>query len=270
MCASCRARPCWQFWWTWACLRRCGKGDIARQPRGVSTAGLRQYPSRRVAFRSETPMEQRAGIGRARAMRIIDVHSHWGTRRGYPLQTEEELAQQRATWNSEPRYHTEAEMAAYFRDSGVQGHPRSRLRQIPPARGDARAARLRLRDGGRAPRRHPRALDPHRSAARRPRRRQGAAALHRQADRLPRLRRLGVAVAAGERSRLRALLRSVHRGRHSRADLRRHDRARRGAARRRRRHPRPLPSASSRSGRGAQSRAQDRRGAARAGRGRPR
>ena len=53
-------------------------------------------------------------------MRIIDVHSHWGTRRGYPLQTEQELAQQRATWNSETRYHTEAEMAAYFRDSGVR------------------------------------------------------------------------------------------------------------------------------------------------------
>jgi predicted TIM-barrel fold metal-dependent hydrolase len=53
-------------------------------------------------------------------MTIIDVHSHWGTRRGYVLQTEEELAQQRATWRSEPSYHTEAEMAQYFRDSGVK------------------------------------------------------------------------------------------------------------------------------------------------------
>ena len=53
-------------------------------------------------------------------MNIIDVHSHWGTRRGYPLQTEEELAQQRATWNSAPTYHSEAEMAAYFRASKVQ------------------------------------------------------------------------------------------------------------------------------------------------------
>ena len=53
-------------------------------------------------------------------MKIIDVHSHWGTKRGYALQTEEELAQQRATWNSEPRYMTEAEMAAYFRASNVQ------------------------------------------------------------------------------------------------------------------------------------------------------
>ena len=30
-------------------------------------------------------------------MKIIDMHSHWGTKRGYVLQTPEELAQQRAT-----------------------------------------------------------------------------------------------------------------------------------------------------------------------------
>lgn len=53
-------------------------------------------------------------------MKIIDVHSHWGTRRGYTLRTDEELAQQKATWNSEPSYHTEAEMADYFRRSQVQ------------------------------------------------------------------------------------------------------------------------------------------------------
>ena len=53
-------------------------------------------------------------------MRLIDVHSHWGTRRGYPLQTEKELAQQRATWNSAPVYHTEAEMAAHFRANNVR------------------------------------------------------------------------------------------------------------------------------------------------------
>ena len=53
-------------------------------------------------------------------MKIIDVHSHWGTKRGYALQSEEELAQQRATWNSEPKYATEAEMAAYFRASNVR------------------------------------------------------------------------------------------------------------------------------------------------------
>ena len=53
-------------------------------------------------------------------MKLIDVHSHWGTRRGYPLQTEKELAQQRATWSSETRYHTEAEMADHFRQNGVR------------------------------------------------------------------------------------------------------------------------------------------------------
>jgi len=53
-------------------------------------------------------------------MKLIDVHSHWGTRRGFPLQTEEELAQQRATWNSTTTYHTEAEMADHFRQHGVR------------------------------------------------------------------------------------------------------------------------------------------------------
>jgi len=52
-------------------------------------------------------------------MKIIDVHSHWGTRRGYTLRTPEELAQQKKTWNSEPIYHTEQEMADYFRASNV-------------------------------------------------------------------------------------------------------------------------------------------------------
>ena len=52
-------------------------------------------------------------------MKIIDVHSHWGTKRGYVLQTEAELAQQRATWRSEPTYHTEQEMADYLRASGA-------------------------------------------------------------------------------------------------------------------------------------------------------
>ena len=53
-------------------------------------------------------------------MKIIDVHSHWGTKRGYTLRTDEELAQQKKTWNSEPTYHTEDEQAAYFRSSNVQ------------------------------------------------------------------------------------------------------------------------------------------------------
>ncbi len=53
-------------------------------------------------------------------LKIFDVHSHWGTRRGYPLQSEAELAKQKQVWNSEPRYHSEDEMADYFRSAGVR------------------------------------------------------------------------------------------------------------------------------------------------------
>jgi predicted TIM-barrel fold metal-dependent hydrolase len=53
-------------------------------------------------------------------MRIFDLHSHWGTERGYVLRTQEALAQQKKTWNSTPRYDTEDEMAAYFRASNVR------------------------------------------------------------------------------------------------------------------------------------------------------
>ena len=53
-------------------------------------------------------------------LQVIDLHSHWSTRRGYPLQTEAELAQQESTWRSKPAYRTEAEMAEDFRDAGVR------------------------------------------------------------------------------------------------------------------------------------------------------
>ena len=53
-------------------------------------------------------------------MKMIDIHSHWGTKRGYALRTEAELAQQKKTWNSEPKYATEDEMADYFRKSDVR------------------------------------------------------------------------------------------------------------------------------------------------------
>lgn len=53
-------------------------------------------------------------------MHIIDLHSHWGTRRGYPFQTPEELAQQRRVFNSDPSYVTEAEMAGHFRSKRVR------------------------------------------------------------------------------------------------------------------------------------------------------
>ena len=53
-------------------------------------------------------------------MPLIDVHSHYGTERGYVLRTEAERDQQQHTWKSKPRYHSEEEMAAYFRASDVR------------------------------------------------------------------------------------------------------------------------------------------------------
>lgn len=53
-------------------------------------------------------------------MRIIDMHSHWGTRRGYALQSAEELAQQERVWRSSPTYVSEAEMADHFRKANVR------------------------------------------------------------------------------------------------------------------------------------------------------
>ena len=44
-------------------------------------------------------------------MKLFDVHSHWGTERGYPLRTPAELAQQRKTWNSSPKFVSESELA---------------------------------------------------------------------------------------------------------------------------------------------------------------
>ena len=51
---------------------------------------------------------------------IIDLHSHWSTRRGYVLQSEAELAQQHGTWRSTPDYRTEQEMAADFAQANVR------------------------------------------------------------------------------------------------------------------------------------------------------
>ena len=53
-------------------------------------------------------------------MEIIDLHSHWGTERGYVLRTADALEQQQHTWNSKPRYETEAQMAAYLREIGLR------------------------------------------------------------------------------------------------------------------------------------------------------
>jgi uncharacterized protein len=48
-------------------------------------------------------------------IRAIDVHSHWSTKRGYPLQTEAELSRLQHTWRAELIYRGEAEMAEDFR-----------------------------------------------------------------------------------------------------------------------------------------------------------
>jgi predicted TIM-barrel fold metal-dependent hydrolase len=58
--------------------------------------------------------------GAAETMRIIDLHSHWATRRGYVLQTEAELARQHGTWRSSPSYRTEEEMAGDFAQANVK------------------------------------------------------------------------------------------------------------------------------------------------------
>lgn len=53
-------------------------------------------------------------------MKVIDMHSHWKTKRGYPLRSPEELAQQERVWRSRPTYATEEEMAEDFRRAGVR------------------------------------------------------------------------------------------------------------------------------------------------------
>src|SRR2546430_9070955 len=55
-----------------------------------------------------------------RPARIFDMHSHWGTRRGYPFQTPEELAQQERVFRSKPSYVSEVDMAEHFRATGVR------------------------------------------------------------------------------------------------------------------------------------------------------
>jgi predicted TIM-barrel fold metal-dependent hydrolase len=51
---------------------------------------------------------------------LIDMHSHWKTRRGYPLRTDKELSLQTTTWRSAVEYATEEEMADDLRRAGVR------------------------------------------------------------------------------------------------------------------------------------------------------
>jgi predicted TIM-barrel fold metal-dependent hydrolase len=53
-------------------------------------------------------------------MRIVDVHSHWGTKRGYVLRSAAALALQEQTWRSKPKYDTEQQMADTMRANGVR------------------------------------------------------------------------------------------------------------------------------------------------------
>ena len=55
-----------------------------------------------------------------KGIQLYDLHSHWGTKRGYPLRTPEELVQQEKVWRSKPQYATEQEMADYFRKNRVK------------------------------------------------------------------------------------------------------------------------------------------------------
>lgn len=53
-------------------------------------------------------------------MRIIDMHSHWKTKRGYPLRSDDELRVQHKTWRTEPAYATDDEMVDEIRSAGVR------------------------------------------------------------------------------------------------------------------------------------------------------
>ena len=53
-------------------------------------------------------------------MRLFDLHSHWGTERGYRLRGEDQLGQQEKVWKSTPKYVTEQEMADNFRANQVR------------------------------------------------------------------------------------------------------------------------------------------------------
>lgn len=53
-------------------------------------------------------------------MRILDCHSHWGTKKGYLFRTEEELRNQEKIWRTPVQYFTEKEQADYFRKNNVR------------------------------------------------------------------------------------------------------------------------------------------------------
>lgn len=53
-------------------------------------------------------------------MALYDLHSHWGTEKHYPLRGKVQQAKQFDIWRTECRFLEKADMARYFRESGVR------------------------------------------------------------------------------------------------------------------------------------------------------
>ena len=51
-------------------------------------------------------------------MKLIDMHSHWGTKRGYTLRSAEELALTTCTWNTAATSHASPERRGIFCTNG--------------------------------------------------------------------------------------------------------------------------------------------------------
>ena len=182
-----------------------------------------------------------AGMNAQNALRAIDIHSHWSTRRGYPLQTEAELAQQKRTWRSKPEYRSEAEMAEDFRRAGMRvildfGYTKyltlDQVREVHDYGFAVQEAHSDVIIGNRV---H---FQPELGAP-------ALAEFRRCLDRAAGFVGLAVSGSGGLPASDPAwepFLSALHRGQSAGARFCRHDRARRGAARRRRHHPRFLSS----------------------------
>ena len=53
------------------------------------------------------------------ALKVIDLHSHYSTRKGYLFQSAEEIALQEKTWGHRTTYRSDEEMVQDFRDAGA-------------------------------------------------------------------------------------------------------------------------------------------------------
>ena len=52
--------------------------------------------------------------------KVIDIHSHYSTQKGYLWQTPEEIELQEKIFRYKARYKTEEEMVQDFRDAGIK------------------------------------------------------------------------------------------------------------------------------------------------------